>query len=235
MRYKQKTFIPRQTENEGTQRIPLRTRGSEPASSFSLSEKLAERVDVEWLTVDGECARAHLSSSKRNLQLSNASTGRAQPNRYPDFGHGLAPAFPSAAWAHSGLWEFVVRYSGATVPDSHGVPCHLTAVKMDKRSIVFKERTLRTPANKFCQAEISVQFCAGWGEAVGLWFESGSGASDIPETSPVPKPTSAPAARIVFRGTARCSFSRAHCSRFASRGTSGCGEMAATIRSAKWT
>jgi len=25
------------------------------------------------------------------------------------------------------LWEFVTRYSGATVPDSHGVPCHLLA------------------------------------------------------------------------------------------------------------
>jgi hypothetical protein len=24
--------------------------------------------------------------------------------------------------ANSGLWEFVVRYSGATVPDFHGVP-----------------------------------------------------------------------------------------------------------------
>jgi hypothetical protein len=24
---------------------------------------------------------------------------------------------------NSGLWEFVIRYSGATVADSHGVPC----------------------------------------------------------------------------------------------------------------
>jgi len=27
----------------------------------------------------------------------------------------------------SGLWEFVARYSGATVPESHGVPRHLAA------------------------------------------------------------------------------------------------------------
>jgi hypothetical protein len=35
-------------------------------------------------------------------------------------GLNLAPAFPvlSNQW----LWEFVARYSGATVPDFHGVP-----------------------------------------------------------------------------------------------------------------
>jgi hypothetical protein len=34
-------------------------------------------------------------------------------------GFNLAPAFPAFnQWP----WEFVTRYSGATVPDSHGVP-----------------------------------------------------------------------------------------------------------------
>ena len=34
-------------------------------------------------------------------------------------GSSLAPAFPVCdQWP----WEFVTRYSGATVPDSHGVP-----------------------------------------------------------------------------------------------------------------
>jgi hypothetical protein len=34
-------------------------------------------------------------------------------------GFNLAPAFPVFnQWP----WEFVTRYSGATVPDSHGVP-----------------------------------------------------------------------------------------------------------------
>jgi hypothetical protein len=34
-------------------------------------------------------------------------------------GFGLAPAFPASdQW----LWEFVAHYSGATVPDLHGVP-----------------------------------------------------------------------------------------------------------------
>jgi len=36
----------------------------------------------------------------------------------------------------SGLWEFVARYSGATVPESHGVPRHLAATKL-----YFKEQT----------------------------------------------------------------------------------------------
>jgi hypothetical protein len=31
----------------------------------------------------------------------------------------LSPAFPAKNQWH---WEFVARYSGATVPDSHGVP-----------------------------------------------------------------------------------------------------------------
>jgi hypothetical protein len=35
-------------------------------------------------------------------------------------GLNLAPAFP--VWWYQWLWESVTRYSGATVPDSHGVP-----------------------------------------------------------------------------------------------------------------
>ena len=41
------------------------------------------------------------------------------------WGLDLAPAFPpplSHIERDSGQWEFVARYSGATVPDSHGVP-----------------------------------------------------------------------------------------------------------------
>ena len=52
---------------------------------------------------------------------------RAQLNRYPDFGFNLAPAFPIPTLRAQWLWEFVSRYSGATVPDSHGVPGHLAA------------------------------------------------------------------------------------------------------------
>jgi hypothetical protein len=40
----------------------------------------------------------------------------------PDFKpHSRLPA--GADTTRSGLWEFVIRYSGATVADSHGVPC----------------------------------------------------------------------------------------------------------------
>ena len=77
------------------------------------------------------------------------SPGRAQLNRYPDFGFDLAPAFPAfrpVAW-----WELVARHSGATVPDSHGVPRHLAAKLDERTSRDFKERTspdLRTTIGK---------------------------------------------------------------------------------------
>src|SRR2546427_2563629 len=41
------------------------------------------------------------------------------PPSHPRLGE---PRRRSVAW-----WEFVARYSGATVPDSHGVPGHLAA------------------------------------------------------------------------------------------------------------
>ena len=39
----------------------------------------------------------------------------------------LTPAFP--ALRPVALWELVIRYSGATVPDFHGVPCHRTVFR----------------------------------------------------------------------------------------------------------
>ena len=49
------------------------------------------------------------------------------------------------------LWEFVARYSGATVPDFHGVPCRLTMLGMDHESIRFKERLLGNSLAGSCQ------------------------------------------------------------------------------------
>jgi hypothetical protein len=48
-----------------------------------------------------------------------AEPRRAQANRYPD--SELKPRSRLPSISASGLWEFVVRYSGATVPDSHRV------------------------------------------------------------------------------------------------------------------
>jgi hypothetical protein len=79
---------------------------------------------------NGPAAWSHPSLCRRSRRPKQAAR-RAQLNRYPDFGFDLTPAFPtppggarrrSVAW-----WEFVARYSGATVPDSHGVPGHLAA------------------------------------------------------------------------------------------------------------
>ncbi len=79
---------------------------------------------------NGPAGWSHPSLCRRSRRPKQAAR-RAELNRYPDFGFDLTPAFPtppggarrrSVAW-----WEFVARYSGATVPDSHGVPGHLAA------------------------------------------------------------------------------------------------------------
>jgi hypothetical protein len=57
----------------------------------------------------------------------------------------LTPAFPSFRLVALGVCS---RYSGATVPDSHRVPRHLTAISGGNFSAGFKERFLCTP-NKF--------------------------------------------------------------------------------------
>ncbi len=48
------------------------------------------------------------------------SRGRAQANRYSD--SEPRASLPPSQHLTSGIWESVVRYSGATVPDSNGVP-----------------------------------------------------------------------------------------------------------------
>ena len=90
--------------------------------------------------VDGTFSVFPLSTL--NSELSTSSARRAQPNRYPDFGLNLAPAFPVALSRGQWLWEFVVRYSGVTVPDFHGVPRCLTVTQMDERPSSFKELEL---------------------------------------------------------------------------------------------
>jgi hypothetical protein len=79
---------------------------------------------------------------------------RAQSDRYPDFrASNLALAFPTVLdgqW----MWEFVARYSGATVPDFHGVPCHLIAtMQQPERCCYFKERLYLQPGGRACQAD----------------------------------------------------------------------------------
>ena len=90
----EKAFRLRQTGNEGIRRI-LPAQAGRAGLILLLSEKLPRNVRGR----------------------------RAQRDRYPDFGHDLAPAFPPVLtepgqWP----WEFVVRNSGATVADFHGVP-----------------------------------------------------------------------------------------------------------------
>ena len=90
---KKKPSTLRKSENEGIQRFP--------ATRMAGSSLI--------LLIDGEVSALNLRAF-----------GRAIRDRYPDSGFHLAPAFP--VFQTSGLWEFVTRYSGATVPDFHGIP-----------------------------------------------------------------------------------------------------------------
>src|SRR4051794_37903369 len=96
-----------------------------------------------------ETRSAHSALSTLNSHLSTSSPPRrAQPNRYPDFGPDLAPAFPIDDQWH---WEFVACYSGVTVPDSHRVPRHLTAILANERFAISKSGTFMRPAWNFAK------------------------------------------------------------------------------------
>jgi hypothetical protein len=72
------------------------------ASSFSLTEKLACKA--------GQAFRlSRIESHDEHSRADILTSGLEPCSRLP----GLA-----GQW----LWEFVARYSGVTVPDSHGVP-----------------------------------------------------------------------------------------------------------------
>jgi hypothetical protein len=93
------------------------------ASSFSLTEKLV----VEW----------------RLLKRRSTATGRRYNNHDEHDQTGILtsglPRFrlPDFRQWH---WKFVSRYSGATVPDFHRVPCHLSHVGWKNHPLNFKER-----------------------------------------------------------------------------------------------
>jgi hypothetical protein len=54
------------------------------------------------------------------VESARAESRRAHPNRYPDFG--LNPRSHLPGPVDQWIQESVTRNSGATVPDSHGVP-----------------------------------------------------------------------------------------------------------------
>jgi len=89
-------------------------------------------VERYWLRVEGN-AFLRFQLSTLNFQLSTVSTRRAQPNRYPDFGLKPPSRLPVP---HCGTVALGIcsRYSGATVPDFHRVPRHLTAMTDEQRS-----------------------------------------------------------------------------------------------------
>jgi hypothetical protein len=122
---KQKPSPPGKSENEGIRQIPARTRAT------------------GWPhpSLDGE------------VWPRKAGPGRAQPNRYPDFGSNLAPAFPARSREPVAVgvcnplqWRNRPRFSrGFLTPGCD--------VEMDILSISFKERVLLTPGTSRCQEE----------------------------------------------------------------------------------
>ena len=100
----------------------------------AFSESLS--AHAEWagliLLFDGEVAVVQLRDSTFGRPDERNPTGILTP------GLNLTPAFPIQLdqW----LWEFVARYSGATVPDFHGVPKTSNCHTDEPAFIVFKER-----------------------------------------------------------------------------------------------
>ena len=115
--------------------------------------EVAEAVDGFWLMVDGKGA-----SATSRYQPSTFNHQPPQPDEHSQTGiltsdlTSFPPSGPSRiAGPDSGFGELVIRYSGATVPDSHGVPWHLTATNGGQLPAVFKERFLVTPRPANCQ------------------------------------------------------------------------------------
>jgi hypothetical protein len=117
---KQKAFNPCKSENEGIS-DPNAHKRDGLASSFSLAEKSAAAHNE---------AGDHDEHNQADILTS---------------GINLAPAFPVFQW----LWESVTRYSGATVPDSHGVPWRMAVISNFQRASLF------TPKTKVCQENSS--------------------------------------------------------------------------------
>ena len=123
---KEKPSDSAKTENEGILKFLPKT-VQEPASSFSWTEKLVPHP--------------------RNLD---------EHSRTGILTSGLRPRsrLPGPAARNQWLWESVARNSGATVPDFHGVPKHLSVV-VNRRTCpsFFKERSVATPGEQNCQAK----------------------------------------------------------------------------------
>ena len=97
------------------------------ASSFSWTEKLAGGNSDSF-------------DHDEHSQTGILTSGFESHSRLPD---------QSDQW----LWELVSRYSGATVPDSHGVPWHSTVGMMDNVSMLSKNFELGTALRPECQED----------------------------------------------------------------------------------
>ena len=76
--------------------------------------------------------------------------GRDEHNQTDILTSGLTSLPPSRS-VTSGLWEFVVRYSGATVPEFHGVPCRRAVILMDRRPSLSKNASLIRRMQRFAK------------------------------------------------------------------------------------
>src|SRR6185436_5609249 len=98
-------------ENEG---FSAKTAGKQDgglASSFSLTEKPAMPARCYWSCNGFRCHDRDEHSLTGILTPGSTSLPPSRPLPRP-----------------VAYWEFVTRHSGATVPESHGVPCHLAVL-----------------------------------------------------------------------------------------------------------
>ena len=126
----------------------LQTPAKRRTKAFNESKRAFARRTGPILLFDGEVGpnnrrpACSLESHDEHNQTDILTSGMKPRSRLP----GLL--------RNQWLWEFVARYSGATVPDSHGVPERLAVIQMDKRSIGFKEQVDSTRPRESCQAKV---------------------------------------------------------------------------------
>src|SRR5215831_8913792 len=100
------------------QSLVTKKRPSHPGKSENEGFNESHCAPAKWtgliLLFDGEVGPAEGDLDEHN-QAGILTSGLMPRSRLP--------ASPHAGGAEQWQWESVARYSGATVPDSHGVPC----------------------------------------------------------------------------------------------------------------
>jgi hypothetical protein len=115
-------------------RVEFETSGGEKGKCLHPCKSENEGISDSCVAVAAQAGLILLFGGEvdRDPKASRRSR-RAQPGRYPDFGLEPRSRLPGT---YQWLWESVTRYSGATVPDFHGVPWRMAVSSNCQRAIL---------------------------------------------------------------------------------------------------